>query len=203
MRSPHADALARPHVVWFGESYDARLLERALAFEADVCLAVGTSAAVGVPAPPLVYGPYVRGNFLRLLQAVQRGLPFPFGRVRRNRRSLVYVGNLVDVIALCLEHDDVVGETYQVADTEVVSTADLIERMARALDRPARLLPVPVIWLHGLGRAMNRRPQIQRLTGSLELRCSGLRENLGWAAPFTMETGMRHTATWLQGRQVV
>src|SRR4051812_7862144 len=98
-----------------------------------------------VPRPPLVYGPGVGANFLRLLALVERGLPLPLAAVR-NARSLVYLGNLVEALAACAEHPAARGP-FLVADAESVSTPELVRRVARALGRPARLWPAPAALL--------------------------------------------------------
>ena len=92
--------------------------------------------------PPLVYGPGARGNFARLVALVARGVPLPLGAVH-NRRSLVFVGNLVDAIVRSLDHPAAAGETFMVSDGEDLSTPELVRRIARALGKPARLVPVP------------------------------------------------------------
>ena len=92
--------------------------------------------------PPLVYGPGARGNFARLVRLVARGVPLPLGAVR-NRRSLIFVGNLVDAIVRSLDDPAAAGETFMVSDGEDVSTPELVRRIARALGKPARLVPVP------------------------------------------------------------
>lgn len=149
---------------------------------------------VTILRPPLVYGPRVKANFLALLRAVDRGWPLPLASVR-NRRSLVYVGNLVDAILRCLEAPQAVGKTYAVSDGAPVSTPDLARAIARALGRPARLVPFPPSILRWT-------PLLRRLTDSLEVDDSAIRSELGWRPPYTLEEGLRATAEWYlsQGR---
>jgi nucleoside-diphosphate-sugar epimerase len=92
--------------------------------------------------PPLVYGPGVRANFLRLVKLVKLGVPLPFGCVK-NRRSLIYIGNLVDAIVTCMTNPNAAGKAYLVSDGEDVSTPELIRRIAAASNRRALMLPVP------------------------------------------------------------
>ena len=101
-----------------------------------------TGLEVVILRPPLVYGPRVKANFLALMRAVDGGWPLPLASVR-NRRSLVYVGNLADAIVRCLEAPQAAGKTYFVSDGEPVSTPELVRAIARALGKPARLLPFP------------------------------------------------------------
>lgn len=138
--------------------------------------------------PPLVYGPRVRANFLALMSAIARGWPLPFASIE-NRRSFVYVGNLCDAIAACLQAPAAAGKTHYVADGPAISTPALCRAIGRALGRPARLFPFPPALLPS-----------ERLTGSLEVDDSGLRADLGWRPRFTLEEGLRATADWYRSR---
>jgi len=155
---------------------------------AEQALAALRGVEVVVLRPPLVYGPRVRANFLALMRAVARGLPLPLASVR-NRRSLVYVGNLIDAILRCLDAPQAAGRTFAVTDGEPVSVPELCRRLGSALGRPARLFPFPP-WL------LNLAPPLRKLTGSLELDDSALREDLGWRPPYSMDEGLRQTARW-------
>jgi nucleoside-diphosphate-sugar epimerase len=146
--------------------------------------------------PPLVYGPGVKANFLRLLRWVDSGLPLPFASVR-NRRSLVYVGNLVDAIARCAEHPAARGP-FLVSDEETVSTPELVSRIARALDRPARLFSAPPALLRVAGMIAGRRGEIRRLTGNLAIDSSRARRLLDWRPPYTLDAGLAETARWFK-----
>ncbi|MBU2549829.1 MAG: SDR family oxidoreductase [Proteobacteria bacterium] len=169
--------------------------------EAETALA-GAAREAGmamvVLRPPLVYGPGVKANFLNLLRAVDRGLPLPLASVD-NRRSLIYLGNLVDVIMTCLVHEKAAGKTYLVSDGEDVSTAELIRKMAAALGRPARLWPVPPILLKAAGRLTGRSASIDRLLGSNTVDASGIRSDLDWRPPHDMADGLEETARWFKG----
>jgi nucleoside-diphosphate-sugar epimerase len=146
--------------------------------------------------PPLVYGPGVRANFLRLLRWIDSGLPLPLASVR-NRRSLVYLGNLVDAIARCAEHPAARGPIL-VSDEEVVSTPELAWRIARALGRSARLFPAPTALLRIAGMIAGRRDEIRRLTGNLAVDSSRARRLLDWRPPYTIDAGLAETARWFR-----
>jgi UDP-N-acetyl-alpha-D-quinovosamine dehydrogenase len=146
--------------------------------------------------PPLVYGPGVKANFLRLLGWVDSGLPLPFASVR-NRRSLIYLGNLVDAIARCVEHPAARGP-FLVSDEETVSTPELVSRIARALDRPARLFPAPPALLRAAGMIAGRREEIGRLTGNLAIDSSRARRVLDWRPPRALDEGLAETARWFK-----
>src|SRR5882724_10014606 len=145
---------------------------------------------------PLVYGPGVRANFLRLLGWIDSGLPLPLASVR-NRRSLIYVGNLVDAIARCVEHPAARG-AFLLSDEESVSTPELVSRIARALGRPARLVATPPVLLRVAGMIAGRRDEIRRLTGSLVVDSSRARRLLDWRPPYTLDAGLAETARWFR-----
>jgi nucleoside-diphosphate-sugar epimerase len=154
-----------------------------------------TGLEVVIVRPPLVYGPGVGANFLRLLKLVHKGVPLPFGLIN-NQRSLVYVGNLANAIITCLEHPAATGQTYLVSDGEDVSTPELIRHVAHALGRPARLLAVPPALLRVAGQLTGKSSEVERLLDSLVIDSSKIRRELGWAPPFTMEQGLAETADW-------
>lgn len=149
-----------------------------------------------VVRPPLVYGAGVKANFLRLLRWIDSGLPLPFASVR-NRRSLIYVGNLADAIARFAEHPAARGP-FLVSDDERVSTPELVSRIARALGRPARLLPAPPALLRMAGMIAGRRDEIRRLTGNLAVDSLRARQLLDWRPPYTLDAGLAQTARWFR-----
>ena len=160
-------------------------------------LASRSALEVTILRPPLVYGAGVRANFLALLRAVARGLPLPLASIR-NRRSLVHVGNLSDAILACATAPQAAGRTYHVTDGEPVSTPALARAIGGALGRPARLLPCPPALLEFLAAAVGRGETVKRLTRSLELDDSALRDDLGWQPRITLEAGLRETALWFE-----
>ena len=148
---------------------------------------------------PLVYGPGVKGNFLRLLQAVDYGIPLPLA-LARNRRSLIYLNNLTDAITTCLTHPAAAGKTYLVSDGEDVSTAELIARIAQALGKPSRLWPCPLGLMELAGKLTGKSDEIARLLGSLCVDSNKIRSELDWTPPYTLEQGLAETARWLHGQ---
>jgi nucleoside-diphosphate-sugar epimerase len=157
-----------------------------------------TGVGLVVIRPPLVYGPGVGANFLTLLKAVSRGWPLPLGRVD-NRRSLIYVDNLADLLLLVAVHPAAAGRAFLAADGPAVSTPELIRRMGRALDRPVKMPAVPESWLRLAGRVTGRSAAVDRLLGSLEVDDFPTRDILGWCEPVTAEDGLRRTADWFRG----
>lgn len=143
--------------------------------------------------PPLVYGPGVKANFLTLMRWVYKGYPMPFARVA-NRRSLIAVHNLVDLVRLCCVHPLAANETFMAADGEDISTAELITRLGIALDRPVRLIPLRPKLLLVLATAAGKRDQARRLLGNLQVDARRTRERLGWEPPVSMEEALQSTA---------
>jgi nucleoside-diphosphate-sugar epimerase len=144
---------------------------------------------------PMVYGPEVKANFLKLLKAVDRGIPMPVAGVK-NKRSMIYQGNLVDVIMTCLTHPEAGQKTYLVSDGYDVSTPELIRQIGGALGKPARLFYMPMFMLRLAGIITGKSKEIERLTGSLTVDSSRIRKELGWNPPFTLAQGLKQTAEW-------
>jgi len=149
--------------------------------------------------PPLVYGPGATANVLTLFRVCEKGIPLPFASVD-NRRSFVFVGNLVDAIACCVEHPDASRRTFYVRDSEDVSTAELVRLVSSALGRPARLLPAPVWALRLAARVAGKSQAVDRLTSSLIVDDSEIRTRLCWTPPFNMVQGFAETAAWFMRR---
>ena len=177
-----------------GDAYGVSKREAELALTE---IAAQTGMSVVIIRPPLVYGPGVKANFRALMGAVARGVPLPFGAVD-NRRSLVALDNLVDFIIRCAEHPAAVSETFLVSDGEDLSTADLIRRLARAMGRRARLVPVPPSVLMALAALVRRKDAAQRLLGSLQVDISKARRMLAWTPPITVDEGLRRAAAGLR-----
>lgn len=148
--------------------------------------------------PPLVYGPGVGGNFLRMMDWVYRGFPLPLGSIH-NSRSLIYLGNLVDALLTCVTHPRAAGKIFLVSDGEDVSTPDLIRRLAMAMGRRARLVPFPPALLRLAGALAGKSAELERLAGSLRVDSSKIRHELQWRPPFSMTQGLRETASRYAG----
>lgn len=145
--------------------------------------------------PPLVYGPGVKGNFLSLLRAVARGTPLPLASIN-NRRSLVYVGNLVDAIITCIDAPAAAGKTYLISDGEDVSTPALIRKLAAALGESPRLLPCPPTLIRFSATLLGKHAAAMRLTGSLVVDSLHLHQELGWKPRYSLDQGLKATAQW-------
>ena len=150
---------------------------------------------VVIVRPPLVYGPGVKGNFIKLLSTVGKGIPLPLASVR-NKRSMIYLGNLVDALIACASHPDAAGKTYLVSDGEDISIPDLVRQLSTGLGKPARLFPLPVRLLRGLGRLFGKPEPVERIVGSLRVNNDLIRKELGWQPRFTLQQGLQETADW-------
>jgi nucleoside-diphosphate-sugar epimerase len=139
-----------------------------------------TGIEVVVIRPPLVYGPGVKANFLRLMRLVRTGLPLPFASIE-NRRSLLYVGNLIDLIARCLTHPAAVTAPLLPSDEQTLGTAQLVREIAAAMHRQVRLLPFPPRFLPA------------KLAESLVVDSASSRSLVGWQPPFTVQAGLAQT----------
>ncbi|AIO76652.1 UDP-glucose 4-epimerase family protein [Burkholderia multivorans] len=154
---------------------------------------------VVIVRPPLVYGPGVRANFLRMMDAVARGMPLPLGSITA-RRSVVYVDNLADALLQCAIDPRAAGECFHVADDDAPSVAGLLQLVGDALGRPARLIAAPPAVLRALGTLIGRRAEVDRLTGSLQLDTGRISRVLGWHPPYTTRQGLEATAAWYRSR---
>lgn len=163
-------------------------------------IAQETGLEVVVVRPPLVYGPNVKGNFISLLSAIERGLPLPLARAN-SMRSLIYVGNLVDALITCATHPAAAGQTYLVSDGEDVSTAVLAEKIANALGRSNRSFHLPPTMLRAMATFVGRSEQIGRLFGSLRVNDEKIRGELSWSPPYTLEQGLLVTANWYRDKR--
>jgi len=154
-----------------------------------------TGIEVVILRPPLVYGPGVKANFLRLFKIIERGIPLPLSSIK-NRRSFIYLGNLIDAIITCMTNPNAAGKTYFVSDGEDVSTPELIRRIGAASGRRALLLPIPVWIMRMAGRITGKYDEVERLVGSLTVDISKICKELEWKPPYVMEHGLRETAKW-------
>nr|WP_298138146.1 SDR family oxidoreductase [uncultured Pseudomonas sp.] len=156
-------------------------------------LAAETEMEVVIIRPVLVYGPGVKANFLNMMRWLHKGVPLPFGAIH-NRRSLVALDNLVDLIVTCIDHPAAANQTFLVSDGEDLSTTELLCRMGAALGKPARLLPVPSRLLEVGAAMLGKQALSQRLCGSLQVDISKNRELLNWTPPFSVDEALCKTA---------
>lgn len=145
--------------------------------------------------PPLIYGPGVKGNMLRLLQWIDRGIPLPFANAD-NRRSLLSLENLVDFIIRCLEHPSAAGETFLVADDCEVSMSDLIRGLATGMRKQSRMVPIPKRMMRKLLEVSGKSALWSRLWGDLQVDVSKAREVLDWRPPQGTVQALEQVGAW-------
>jgi nucleoside-diphosphate-sugar epimerase len=156
-------------------------------------LASDTGMEVVIIRPPLVYGPGVKANFVSMMRWLALGVPLPLGAVH-NQRSFVALDNLVDLIVTCLDHPAAANQTFLVSDGEDLSTTQLLQRMGRALGKPARLIPVPVGLMTFAASLLGKGAVASRLFGSLQVDSSKVRDLLGWKPVVTVDEALQKTA---------
>ena len=168
-------------------------------YEAELGLmavAAETGLEVVIIRPPLVYGPDAPGNFGSLLRWLKRGVPLPLGLVH-NRRSFVALDNLVDLLITCIDHPAAANQTFLVSDGEDLSTTDLLRRLGQAMNKPARLFPVPPSLLQLGANLLGKGDMAQRLLGNLQVDIDHTRNTLNWSPPISVDEGLRRAVAGL------
>jgi len=173
------------------DAYGQSKLEAEQALQA---LSHETGLEVVIIRPPLVYGPGVRANFLRLMQLVHKGIPLPLGAIR-NLRSFVALDNLVDLLIVCTQHPAAAGKTFLVSDGKDISTPDLLRLLADAMKKPLRLLPVPPKLITFFATLLGQSMAAERLLGSLQVDIEETKSILGWNPTVSMEEAIYKTVS--------
>lgn len=155
-------------------------------------LAQASGLELVIVRPPLVYGPGVRANFLRLMQLVKIGLPLPLGSIN-NRRSMVAVDNLCDLLILCALHPAAPDQTFMVSDDHDVSVTELLRMLAQTMQKRSLLLPVPAALLGGIATLMGKSEVANRLLGSLQVDIKHTKTTLQWQPPLSMDLALKNT----------
>ncbi|GKS04290.1 SDR family oxidoreductase [Pseudomonas syringae pv. theae] len=174
---------------------DAYGVSKQKAEEGLRALAARSGMQVVIIRPVLVYGPGVKANFRSMMRWLDKGLPLPLGAID-NRRSLVAVDNLADLVVVCVDHPAAAGQTFLVSDGDDLSTTRLLREMGRALGKPARLLPVPAVLLKGAAALLGKKAFSQRLCSSLQVDISKTCTMLDWHPPVSIEHAMQDTARY-------
>jgi nucleoside-diphosphate-sugar epimerase len=151
-----------------------------------------TGLELVIVRPPLVYGTHVKGNFAQMISVIASGVPLPFASVN-NKRSLIYIKNLVDALILCASHPAAAGKTYLVSDGDDISTSDLLNKLSLAMSKSPRLFSCPVAFLKLAGCLVGKSNQIARVVGSLQVDSSKIRLELGWLPPYSLDEGLKAT----------
>lgn len=185
--------LSKPEPV---DPYGVSKLEAETAIK-DICQQGDMSYVI--LRPPLIYGPGVGANFLKLIKIVATGVPLPFRSIK-NKRSMIFIGNLVDIIIQVIGADRAQDQTFLVADGMPMSTWQLVCALAKAQNKSVRSITVPLAVFKLLLRAVGRQDMSVRLLGSLEVCNDHLCQQLGWQAPFSADEAISNTVNWYQNR---
>ena len=156
-------------------------------------IASETGMEVVIIRPPLVYGPGVKANFYSMMRWLDKGIPLPLGSID-NKRSLIALDNLVDLIVTCIDHPAAANQVFLAGDGEDLSTTDLLKRLAKAMDKPARLIPIPGRVLEFGAALLGKGDIARRICGSLQIDISKTGDLLGWQPPVTVDEALRKTA---------
>ena len=157
-------------------------------------LAKTTPLEVVIIRPTLIYGENVKGNFHSLMKWTYRGVPLPIGGIKRNLRSLVSVDNLVDFIVTCIEHKDAKNEVFLISDDDDISTADLLEEIAKGLGVKNKAVNMPAGFINTAASAIGKSGVAQRLSGSLQVDISKAKKLLGWHPKYSTSGSIQKTA---------
>lgn len=164
-------------------------------YEAEKALnhiAKKTKLEVVIVRPPLIYGEGVKANFKNLIRLSQSGFPMPFGAIH-NKRSLLYIENLIDFLLLCTNHPKAANETFLISDDDDVSTTQLIQTIAVASNKKSLLLPIPMGWLTLLLKLIGKQSLSLRLFGSLQVDITKAKTLLNWCPPYSFKEGISKT----------
>ncbi|MDQ0739335.1 NAD-dependent epimerase/dehydratase family protein [Pseudomonas sp. W4I3] len=168
--------------------------------QALMALAKQTEMNVVIIRPVLVYGPDVKANFEKMLATVDKGLPLPF-RTINNRRSLVFIDNLIDLIHVCIHHPKASNRIFLVSDGEDLSIGQILEKLALAMNKKSRIFSFPQPLLGLVASMVGKKEFFQRLCGSLQVDISDTRKLLGWAPPVSIDEAFAITTRSYQKKQ--
>ncbi len=145
-----------------------------------------TGMEIVIIRPPLVYGPGVKANFASMMRLILKGIPLPLGLIK-NKRSMVALDNLADMIVTCISHPKAANQTFLVSDDQDVSTTELLRMTAHAFGKKVRLVPIPMNWIRCVASILGKKAVADRLCGSLQVDITHTKDTLGWKPPVTME----------------
>ena len=177
----------------YGRSkYDAEMALKQLSLESEM--------EIVIVRPPLVYGPNVKANFLNMMRWIERGIPLPLGAVH-NRRSMVFLDNLVDLLMTCCTHPKAKNEVFLVSDNSDISTSGMLREISSELDRPSRLIPLPSRALLMAATLLGKKDIAQRLCGNLQVDMSATTSKLDWSPKISTREGIAITVAAYQNKE--
>jgi UDP-glucose 4-epimerase len=161
-----------------------------------------TGMEVVIIRPPLVYGPGVKANFAAMLKLASTGIPLPFGCINQNKRSMVYVENLISLIAECINNPNAANHTFLVSDDNDLSTKEFVKGLSVGLGKSSLMLPVPNVLFSIAGKVLGKPAVIDRLCGSLQVDINHTKTTLNWQPPFSVEQGFAATAKYFKDQRM-
>jgi UDP-glucose 4-epimerase len=161
-----------------------------------------TGMEVVIIRPPLVYGPGVKANFAAMLKLISTGIPLPFGCINQNKRSMVYVDNLISLIVECINNPNAANNTFLVSDDDDLSTKDFVKGLSVGLGKSALMLPVPNVLFSIVGKVLGKSAIIDRLCGSLQVDINHTKDTLNWQPPYSVEQGFAATAKYFKNQRL-
>ncbi|WP_417447324.1 UDP-glucose 4-epimerase family protein [Kangiella sp.] len=168
---------------------DPYSLSKSEAEEQLLALGKETGMEIVIIRPPLVYGEGVKANFASLMKLVAKGFPLPFRAINQNKRSLVSVYNLLDLIKVCIDHPKAANQVFLASDDNDLSTSQIVALMAKAQGKANLSLPVPVWCFTLVGKLFKKEAVVDRLVGSLQLDIEHTKNTLDWVPPYSVEHG--------------
>jgi UDP-glucose 4-epimerase len=147
---------------------------------------------------PLVYGPGVKANFAALLKLASKGFPLPFGCLNKNKRSMVYVENLISLIIECINNPNAANQTFLVSDDNDLSTKKFVKGLSIGLGNSGLMLPVPSMLFSLAGKVLGKSAVIDRLCGSMEVDINHTKDTLNWQPPYSVEQGLAATTKYFK-----
>lgn len=173
-------------------------VSKAEAEEGIKLIADETGMEVVIIRPPLVYGPGVKANFAAMLKLTSTGIPLPFGCINQNKRSMVYVENLISLIVECISNPNAANQTFLVSDDHDLSTKEFVKGLSVGLGKSGLMLPVPNVLFSITGKVLGKLAIIDRLCGSLQVDIRHTKDTINWQPPFSVEQGFTATAKYFK-----
>lgn len=175
---------------------DAYGVSKAEAELALMELTKSSAIEVVIIRPVLVYGPGVKANFLNLIKLANKGIPLPLRSIK-NKRSLVCVDNLIDLIEICIIHPNAAGQIFLVSDDHDLSTPELLSKVANALNKKIYMFWFPSKLLEFMTFILGRKSIGHRLCRSLQVDISKTKKILGWKPIVNPDQGIKKTTDFL------
>lgn len=179
-------------------------LQAQIKYETEIELAK-ISKALGINIitirSPLVYGPGVKANFAAMLKLAATGIPLPFGCINHNKRSMVYVENLISLIVECLDNPNAANKTFLVSDDNDLSTKKFVKGLSLGLGKSCLMLPVPKLLFSIAGKVLGKSAVIDRLCGSLQVDINHTKDTLSWQPPYSVAQGFAATTKYFKDQR--